>query len=217
LTKESKIVDYVRNLLIEINSDAIVCLGIDAGEKGKKGNEQIAVAINKSGIVAKGRKWCPEKDEKRTPELAESFDSKESGYERIFECKGKRFYLAVCYDVFGIRKLKEKAKTGDMKIDAVLSLAHYFIRSGKGSGYSYFISRGFGGASLHWDCPVIGAAVFFERNVPEKWQPGFKCKDNVQSAHYIKYEDNELFEDCKPEDCDISTKYEKAFCYLYTI
>jgi hypothetical protein len=127
----------------------------------------------------------------------------------------------VCYDIFGIKKLKRKAKpeTDDVKIDAILNTVHFFYPFGKeGSGYPNFIRHGFGGASFRWNCPVFGAAVFFERKVPDDWQSGFFCKRREQiqqDIRYIAYSDNLLEQN--RQDCDISTGYETAVCYLYTI
>jgi hypothetical protein len=106
-------------------------------------------------------------------------------------------------------------KIANPGVDAVLDVVHSFYPEGKGSGFSYFIRYGFGGASLHWNCPDFGAAVFFERKVPARWQSGFQCKNRGQEIKHIEYADNEL----KPNkpDSDISTEYERAFCCLYAI
>jgi hypothetical protein len=230
--EETKVVNDIHQLLTDMNLDTTVCLGIDIG-KGKdkdklsdkenaEHKDQIAIAIDKSGIRAKGRKFYPAPNikggkgkirEKGKIKLAESFNCKESGYDRIFECKGKRFYLAVCYDIFGIRH-KKIAKP---ETDAILNTVHYFNPSGqKGCGYVFYVRYGFGGGSLHWDCPVFGAAVFFERKVPDTWQPAFLCKDKKQNLKSIEYADNLWVHDNKP-DCIIPTDSETAFCYLYTI
>jgi hypothetical protein len=210
-TKEATIVNKVGKLLTDTKSDAIVCLGINANDNGNGQSEQIVTAITKSGIVAKGRKFYPTKDEKNNVQTAKFFDVKESGYERFFECKGKKFYLAVGYDVFGIRH----CKIVNPGVNAVLNSVYRITPKGKGSGFSYYIRYGFGGASLHWNCPVFGAAVFFERKVPETWQSGFQCNNRIQNLQSITYADNTL-QPNKP-DSDISTEYERAFCCLYTI
>jgi hypothetical protein len=215
---ENRIVDDIRKLLSNTESNATVCLGIDADDNGKGKNEQFAIAINKC-IVAKGRKFYPAKrvkedgkgKEKENVQIAESFNSKEAGYERVFECKGKRFYLAVCYDVYGIRH----RKIANPGVDAVLNPVHFFTLEKEGSGFSYCVRYGFGGASLHWGCPVFGAAVFFEREVPEKWQSGFLCRNKIENLQSIKYSDNGLKPD--KQDCYISTACEKAVCRLYSI
>jgi hypothetical protein len=203
---ESRTVDSVRKLLKDTESDATVCLGIDSDD----GSTQLAVAINASGIVAKGRKFYPAPEEKNV-QKAESFDSEESGYKRFFECKGKRFYLAVCYDVYGIRKCRIK----NPGVDAVLNPVHSFTPKGKGAGFVFFTRFGFGGASLRWGCPVFGAAVFFEREVPETWQSGFLCRNEIENILSIKYSDNGLKPD--KQDSNISTVYEKAVCRLYSV
>ncbi|MDR2009815.1 MAG: hypothetical protein LBQ22_04970 [Bacteroidales bacterium] len=204
--EETKVVDNVSKLLAKTGSETVVCLGIDICEKYKK-NVQFAIAINKSGIVAKGQKFYPAKAEKDRTVTAKSFDGKE----RFFECKGKRFYLAVCYDVFGIRK-RRIANPG---VDAILNPVHFFNKKGEGAGFVFFIRYGFGGASLHWNCPVFGAAVFLGRKVPPKWQTSFLCKNKIENLQSIKYSDNGLKPD--KQDCNISTACEKAVCRLYSI
>jgi hypothetical protein len=227
--EETKTVNDVSRLLTEMNSESIVCLGIDAGngkdiDKLNPGNnavhnDQIAVAINNSGILAKGRKFYPKETEKGKINLAKSFNCKESGYERFFKCKGKQFYLAVCYDICGIRKEKIKSGTG-VQIDAILNTAHFFTPPKKeGSGYDHFIREEYGGASLRWDCPVFASVIFFGRKVPAKWQPGFLCEKRQQILNdltRIKYSDN-LWEHNNKPNCMIKTNYENAVCYLYTI
>jgi hypothetical protein len=202
---ENRTVDDVHKLLKDAESDATVCLGIDSDG----GNTQLAIAVNKSKIVAKGRKFYPtDKEKENGIQIAESFDSEESGYKRCFECKGKWFYLAVCYDVYGIKR----CKIANPGVDAILGPVHFFTQK---SGLSRYIRLGFGGASRYWGCPVFSAAVFFEREVTEKWQPGFLFENEVQNQLRIKNSNNGLKLD--KQKCDISTEYETAFCYLYTV
>jgi hypothetical protein len=221
--KEDGIINNVVNLLKETESESVVCLGIDAGEgkiigkpsvKNETGHndDRIAVAINSSGVVAKGFEFMPTKERKNKTNPAEFFHGKKAGYDRFFEHKGKRFYLAVCYDSLSIRKYKiEKPE-----IDVVLNLVHYFTRSKKGHGYSNFIRYGFGGASRYWKCPVFGSTVFLDReNVPDEWQPVFRCSDKVQNLPNIKNEDNLLTHDELYHG--ISTEHENAVCHLYSI
>ncbi|MDR1155629.1 MAG: hypothetical protein LBL04_13060 [Bacteroidales bacterium] len=213
--EEIRTTEEISRLLSETKSKSVVCLGIDVGN-----DTQLAVAIDKSGIRAKGRKFFPTDEEKKYLNSAKSFDSREPeffdngepGHGRFVECKGKQFYLAVCYDSYGIREYEISKPE---KTNAVLNLVHGFTRSGEGSGISYFIRYGFGGGSRHWKCPVFGAAVLFNREVPKRWQPGFKCREGVENLQSITYADNLL--EYSKQDCNISTEYEKAFCWLSTI
>jgi hypothetical protein len=210
--EEIQAVVEVSRLLSEMKAKSVVCMGIDVGN-----DTQLAVAIDRSGVIAKGRKFFPAGEEKDYLNLAKSYDSEESGYKRFFPCNKKQFYLAVCYDVFGIRK----RKIANPGVDAVLNLVHGFTRSGQGSGLPFFVKFGFAAGSLHWDCPVFSAAVFFDKKVKNtKWQPGFKCRKDVKSLRSIKYADKNTTDNqlkFSEQNCAISTKYERAFCWLSTI
>ncbi len=65
--------------------------------------DQLAIAVNKDEIVALGRKFFPTNYEKDKIQYAENAFSQELNYFRIFKVHEKQFYLAVCYDTFGIK------------------------------------------------------------------------------------------------------------------
>ena len=162
----AKIVERLANrvsMILKSNKlSSIVCFGIDRSD----GKDQLAVAVNSDGILAVGRKFYPTDGEKRFLNAADSFDAEEMGYKRGFEIKGRKIYMAVCYDCFGIRH-KEIANPG---YDIILTLAHRFHKKGEGpSGDVDFARKGFAGASAQWECPVFGTASFFDREVPPAW------------------------------------------------
>lgn len=111
----------IAELLAKHDRNVIVSVGID----GKSASDQIAIAISKNGFEAVGRKFFPTKEEKHHIKLARDYISKEGGYERIFELNGKRYYLAVCYDIFGIKKLNIE----NPHVNAVLNLIHRFKKT----------------------------------------------------------------------------------------
>jgi len=126
--------------LEELNSDLRICLGID----GNRGLDQMALLFTRSGLEGIGRKFYPTDIEKI--DEAESFLSLEQGYERVFHLKHKKFYMAVCYDSFGLKKMNLK----NPKVDVILDLVHQFRPKGKGnSGDVFFARHGFAGASKH--------------------------------------------------------------------
>jgi hypothetical protein len=211
--EEASLTNNVRYMLRSANSDAIVCFGIDVFEKDDPENEQIAIAIDKSGIIAKGRKFTLDYNETTSNgKIATSYNSKEDGYDRYIKCKGKRLYMAICYDLFGVKKLEG----ADLNADIVLSLSHRFVRKGGGSGASRFARLGFGDASQQLKCPVFGSAVFFERAVPKDWPTGFIYTGREKSPTKICYADNNL-QGHNPVNCFIATEYEKAVCHLYEV
>lgn len=194
-------------ILKTTGSRATVCFGIDLAG----GKDQLAIAVDQSGILAVGRKFFPTKDEVGYIRSASNYNDIELGYHRIFQKKKKRFYLAVCYDGFGIRNME----LVNPNVDAVLILAHQFHKPGEGlSGAVDFARKGFAGASMHWKCPAFGTAVFYNWKVPEKWPTGVMWDNPGQSVKAFKYTDNRLsWVSCKT----IEGWFETALCYKYFI
>lgn len=188
LDKIKKMIKIVTNILCELSSNAAVCLGVDCED----GKDQLAFAIDQSGVLAVARKFYPTMDEKFCISAADQFDEKEMGYSRIFTKNGKKFYLAVCYDVFGIRH----QNIPNPGADVILVLAHCFYPRGDGpSGEVDFARKGFAGASQQWKCPVLGTGVFFYRKIPENWPTGVVWNAYEKSVKSFKYSDNQLTSD----------------------
>jgi hypothetical protein len=154
----------ISNLLAQKGRRSVVCFGID----GRKWRDQTAVAVSQDGIVSIGRKFIPAPGEEEILEPAADHLSREDGKDRIFSLCGKRMYLAVCHDTYGIHK----NGTTNPGVEVILSLVHRFTRRGPGSGVSYFARKGFAIASKQWSCPVYAAAVFEDRIVPPYWPSG---------------------------------------------
>lgn len=188
LNKIKIMIKVITSILCELSSNAAICLGVDCED----GKDQLAFAIDQSGVLAVARKFYPTLDEKFCINAADQFDDKEMGYSRIFTKNGKKFYLAVCYDVFGIRH-KNIPNPG---VDVILVLAHCFYPRGDGpSGEVDFARKGFAGASQQWKCPVLGTGVFFYRKIPEKWPTGVIWNAYGKSVKSFKYSDNQLTSD----------------------
>ena len=166
--KAGKVYKYaissVQNVLAKAKSNMIVCFGVD-GIAGKDTPDQMALAVSRKGLIARGRKFYPTKDEKIIP--APDYKAKERGDSRVFGVKGKKIYLAVCYDAFGIR-MKKIPNPG---VDIVFDLIHRFTTpSLKASNESSFARYGLAGAAKQWRVPVFGSAVFFNRSIPKRWR-----------------------------------------------
>jgi len=176
----------ISKILIDNEKDIVVCFGIDVD----KSIHQFGIAVSPKGILSVGRKFFPTDEEKNKIVIANSFEEKEFGYERTFNWKSKKYFLAVCYDCFGI-KHKQLPNKG---IDYIINLVHEFFPHGEsGSGEVYFAKHGIAGASKQWNCPTFASAVFVNRDVPMNWQSGIIWNKGNLSTRLWKYEDNPLF------------------------
>ncbi|MDK2942875.1 MAG: hypothetical protein PWP56_2388 [Acetobacterium sp.] len=185
--KENKTPDYkyvesiIADKLNKEDLNTIVCLGID----GRNDKDQLALAVDRNGIISLARKFYPTDGERDSIDLAINYLSLENGFERMIKIKGKRLYMAVCYDVYGIKERENP------NVDGILNLVHRFNPKGYGSsGESYFAKNGFAGASKHWKCPVFGAVTFFMRNIPEKWPSGVLWNQGNKEVKAWRYDDN---------------------------
>jgi hypothetical protein len=177
--------ERIKRILKEQKTKTTVCFGID----GRDSIDQIAVAVTKAGIVGVGRKFHPTSDEKERIQLANSYTEGDSGYPRIININGKNAFLAVCYDGFGIRQ-RHLENPG---VQLVFDLVHGFMPIGEeGSGEVYFAKHGFAGSSKQWKCPVFGAAVFFNREIPQKWPTGVVWNQGTKSTKKWRYIDNPM-------------------------
>ena len=189
-TYYNEVEETVKNILSKTERNIVVCAGID-GSVDKEGysNDQIGIAISKNGIDAIGRKFYPTAQEREHVKRAKNHLSEEDGKPRFFELNGIKYFMCVCYDIFGIRH-KNLPK---LDVDVVLNLVHCFYPKGEGpSGEPYFARHGFGGASKQWDCPVFGAVVFFNREIPERWPTGVCWNQGDKSTQKWRYEDNPI-------------------------
>jgi len=184
------------------NRRIIVCVGIDgrydSSDPLNIPKDQIVLAVDKTGIITIARKFHPSSPEKNNIPLAKNYLAKEQNKPRIFELNGKRFYLAVCYDIFGIKHRNLK----NPKVDGVLNSIHRFTERcqcetddcmcGAVSGDVYFVKNGMAGASRLWGVVVYGSTVFFNRDVPERWPSGVLYNGNGKSPRHWRYNDNKM-------------------------
>jgi hypothetical protein len=169
-------------VLKQTNDHVIVCTGVDSAR------DQIAIAVDKTGIIAKGRKFYTAPGEDQI-ELAPNYSTEEDGKSRIFELNGTRYYMCVCYDIFGLRH----KDLPNPKVDVVLNLVHAFYPSGEGpSGLALFAKHGLAGASKQWKCPIFAAVVFFKPNIPTHWPTGVYWNQGDKSTREWRYSDNPI-------------------------
>jgi hypothetical protein len=157
--------------------------------------DQIAIALDKTGIIAIGRKFhvLTNKERERV-HLAPDNLHGELGKPRIFSLNGVRFFPAICYDTYG----PQQGKLVNPGVDVILSHVHYFVPlNEKGpKGVVDFVRKGFAGSSAQWRCPVFGAAIFIRRPIPKSWCTSMNyrtflklytdCKINENSAMPIQ-------------------------------
>ena len=183
------------------NRRIIVVFGVD-GRNSSKGQfpifkDQIALAVDRSGILAAARKFHPTAGEKGTAVVAENYLAKERGRPRMFGINGRNFYLAVCYDLYGIRQ-KDLPNPGVN--GGVLNMIHQFTarcqcetemcKCGAASGDVYWAKNGMAGASMKWKCPVYGSVVFYGRKIPARWPSGVLANGKNGSTKTWRYDDN---------------------------
>jgi hypothetical protein len=178
--------DRIQETLIPVlkqtNDHVIVCIGVDSAR------DQIAIAVDKTGIIAKGRKFYASPGDSQI-KLAPGVLSEEDGKSRIFALNGTRYYLCVCYDTYGLRH----KDLHNNEVDVVLNMVHAFYPKGEGpSGEPYFAKHGFAGASKQCGCLVFGAAVFFNRKIPPLWPTGVYWNQGDKSTIFWKYSDNPI-------------------------
>lgn len=192
-------VDQTAMLLRDARAGSVVCLGIDGPE------DQLGLAIRSTGLAAAARKFYVQRDEETRP-AAGPFD-RELGKKRVFRFDDRAFYLAVCYDTYGIWRL-DLPNPG---VDGVVNLVHSFQPD---ESPQYFAKFGFAGASRTWDCPVFGAVVFTERRILPEWPTCVQWSMGDLELKRWKYEHNPA----QPSGrCECRTTTERMEIRLYPL
>ena len=116
-------------------------------------------------LYSEEMQWCSLNP--NNPDDIEKFKNIIEG--RRKELNGVKYFMCVCYDIYGIRHLN----LPNPDVDVVLNLVHCFYPVGEGpAGTTFFTKHGFAGASKQWRCPVFGTAVFFNCDTYENWPTG---------------------------------------------
>lgn len=165
----------IKKRINKYNPKLHICFGIDGLNK----KEQFALAINRTGIIATARKFYHIDD---SVKLAASPFEKENKKERFFQIKDKNAYIAVCYDAFGISRLKLE----NPNFDFVLNVVHGFDNTG---GDSDFARKGLAGAAKKWGLNIFASAVFADNRNAANWTSGVKWTHGDNSVKDYKYDD----------------------------
>jgi hypothetical protein len=205
----------IKNLLLDINNNLIMCVGID-GLKKEDGyaGDQLVLAISKSGTMAIARKFWPVANEKDKIRAAADYLSNEGEYSRKLALNQNIFYLAVCYDVFGIKR-GEKGAYNNPGVNGILACIHGFSPKGQGgSGVSLFVRHGIAGASRQWNCPVYTSATYLNRKISQNWPSAVLWNQGDKSTKNWHYTDNPMRVFTKET---ITLPYEKIRFDIYTL
>lgn len=181
--------EQTRELIASAQHEIIVCFGIDGRATKDQVKDQTAVAIGPNGVIASARKFQPTEDEDGFIDIAPGPFIGEGQHPRIFEIGGKRVFLAVCYDSYGIRQRSLE----NPDIDMIFNLVHKFNpRPEPCSSTQYFAMYGFAGASRGWDCPTFDAAVFFNSPILPRWPTRVLWNQGAKAIKSWRYSDNPL-------------------------
>ena len=184
----------VTKLIKKFNDNLFVCFGID----GRHKTDQLALTISKTGIIAIARKFH---HMNVSIELANNAFSFEHDKPRYFKIKGKRPYLAVCYDFFGISKFK---LDNELNCDFILGVIHGFDSSG---GDSDFARKGLAGAAKQWNVHSYASAVFSDNRNPTNWTSGVEWRHGNASVKDFTYDQIRINSNLKMLATDIATIY----------
>lgn len=191
----------IPKILKEEGKNLVVVLGID----GQNMDDQLQVAYDQTGRIATARKF----HNVGTENLAKGPFETEMGQHRTISVDGKSMYMAVCYDVRGVRDHKEFIR----KYGVILNSVHYL---NTGGGSVDFARKLYGGASQFSRSTVIGAAFFSDNLKKENWASGIFVPDSQLKTgiRNLKYADIKL----KPKtqligSKDLNGNYDVALHY----
>jgi len=207
----SGLTKQVSMLVRNMKRKPVVCFGVDGRVNGKYSKDQLAVAVGANGVLGLARKFHPTAAESGHIEVATGPLAGERNYPRMIDIMGRRAFMAVCYDGFGIRQ----CRLANPGVDMIFDLIHGFSPKGEAaSGDVYFAKHALAGSSKQWRCPAFGAAVFFRRPVSTKWPSGVIWNQGSTSTQRWKYSDNSLHALCESQVSDGS---EKALVRVYRV
>ena len=164
----------IKEVLSGTSRNIKVCIGVDGFfdrpvAEDAYDQDQIAITLDRTGIIAICRKFYPSDDtERNSIILAKNHNDGELGKPRIFELNGVRFFPFVCYDVYG--PWHEPRKYPKPDADIGLNLIHRFRPKGEFlCQENYFPLNGWSEASFQWKIPIFGTSIFFRRSIPSDW------------------------------------------------
>lgn len=171
--------DAVAKALAGTNRTIIVALGIDGSfdrpkDEDPYDQDQIALAIDRSGIIAIGRKFYPGDDEASHIRIAGDYLAEESGKKRTFKLNGVTYFLFECNDIKA--PYHDTGKYPNPGVQVGLNLIHRIYEKGQPLSQENNFACIFGArTSYEWNVPVFLVPIFFRRSIPGDWPSGVFC------------------------------------------
>jgi len=167
----------VKKILTKSNQNIKVCIGIDGFydrpiENDPYDKDQMAITIDKTGIIAIARKFYPtDVNERKNIILANNNLEGECNKPRTFQLNGIHYFPFVCYDVYG--PFHDPSSHVNPNVQVGLNLIHRIRPSGEFlSQENFFPLNGWSEASFQWKIPIFGTTIFFRRPIPSNWPTG---------------------------------------------
>jgi hypothetical protein len=134
----------------------------------------MSLALDRTGIIAIGRKFFPGNDERRFIHAATGYLDLEEGMPRIFSLNGTKFFLFECNDIKA--PYHNAGKFKNPGIDVGLNLIHRINEKGQPLSQENNFACIFGArTSYEWRIPVFLSVIFFRKTVPDCWPSGVLC------------------------------------------
>lgn len=172
-----EIEEKIKQILVKSNQNIKVCIGIDGFydrpiEDDPYDKDQMAITIDKTGIIAIARKYYPtDANERKNIILAKDYLEGEREKPRIFQLNGINYYPFVCYDIYG--PYHDPSSKINPNVQIGLNLIHRIRPSGEFlSQENYFPLNGWSETSFQWQIPIFGTTIFFRRPIPSNWPTG---------------------------------------------
>ena len=190
----------IANLINKHNSKLVICVGVD----GRNSADQLAVAVDKKGIISAARKFY---DEGGWVNLAKTAFEKEDGLERTFTINKKKAYVAVCWDAKGIYR----NNIAKHECDFLINVIHGFGKTTSRED-SQFVRKIMAGAAKYWRVHLYAASTFFDDRPHGNWPSGIKWTHGEKSVNDFTYKDISI----KPEsENSINTNLGKIYLSYY--
>lgn len=176
--------DAIAKALAGTNRKVVVALGIDGSfdrpkDEDPYDQDQIALAIDRSGIIAIGRKFYPGDDEAAHIRVAGDYVAEESGKKRTFELNGVTYFLFECNDIKA--PYHDVGKYPNPGVQVGLNLIHRIYEKGQPLSQENNFACIFGArTSYEWNVPVFLVPIFFRNSVPGDWPSGVFCPRPTQ-------------------------------------
>lgn len=171
--------DAITKVLSGTARKIVVAIGIDGSfdrpiDEDPYDGDQIALAVDRTGIIAAGRKFYPGDDEAAYIRVAPGYLAEEAGKTRTFELNGVTYFLFECNDIKA--PYHDTGKYPNPGVQVGLNLIHRIYEKGQPLSQENNFACIFGArTSYEWNVPVFLVPIFFRSSVPADWPSGVFC------------------------------------------